>query len=48
MIELGNTKIVAIATPGHTPGAMSYFFEVTDGIEVYRAALHGGAGPNIL
>lgn len=48
IIELGNVKIRAVATPGHTPGAMSYFFDVTDGKEVYRAGLHGGMGINTL
>lgn len=47
-ITLGNTEITAVATPGHTPGAMSYFFDVTDGVEVYRAALHGGMGFNTM
>lgn len=47
-IELGSTKITAVATPGHTPGAMSYFFDVTDGISTFRAALHGGMGINTL
>lgn len=47
-LTLGNTTITSIATPGHTPGAMSYFFTVTDGIERYRAGLHGGAGLNTL
>ena len=27
-ISLGNTTLKAVATPGHTPGAMSYLFEV--------------------
>ncbi|MBE6704812.1 MAG: MBL fold metallo-hydrolase [Ruminococcaceae bacterium] len=47
-ITLGNTEITAVATPGHTPGAMSYFFDVTDGKETYRAALHGGMGTNTM
>ena len=47
-IELGNTKIKAVATPGHTPGAMSYFFDVTDGKRIFRAGLHGGMGINTL
>lgn len=47
-IELGDTKIRAVATPGHTPGAMSYFFSVTDGVSSYIAALHGGMGINTL
>ena len=45
---LGNTTVRAVATPGHTPGAMSYFFEVTDGKESFIAGLHGGMGINSL
>ena len=48
VIELGNTRIAAVATPGHTPGAMSYFFDVTDGKRTFRAGLHGGMGMNTL
>ncbi|MBO5837627.1 MAG: MBL fold metallo-hydrolase [Oscillospiraceae bacterium] len=47
-ICLGNTEITCVATPGHTPGAMSYFFDVTDGTETFRAGLHGGMGINTL
>ena len=36
-ITLGNTTVKAVATPGHTEGAMSYFFDVTDGEETFRA-----------
>lgn len=45
-ITRGNTEIRAVATPGHTAGAMSYFFDITDGKRVLRAGLHGGAGFN--
>ena len=48
IIELGNTKIKAVATPGHSPGVMSYFFDVTDGTRTVRAGLHGGMGINTL
>ena len=48
VIELGKTRIKAVATPGHTPGAMSYFFDVKDGNESFRAGLHGGMGINTL
>lgn len=48
VITLGGTSIRAVATPGHTPGAMSYFFNVTDGRETFRAGLHGGMGINTL
>ena len=47
-LTLGNATVTAVATPGHTPGAMSYFFDVTDGCETFRAGLHGGMGINTL
>lgn len=47
-IVLGNTTVRAMATPGHTPGAMSYYFDVTDGEKIYRAGLHGGMGINTM
>ncbi len=47
-ITLGNTEITAKATPGHTPGCMSYFFNVTDGERTFRAGLHGGMGINTM
>lgn len=43
---LGNTTVCASAMPGHTPGAMTYYFNVTDGDRIYKAALHGGSGMN--
>lgn len=48
IIELGNVRIKAVATPGHTAGAMSYFFDVCDGSECFRAGLHAGIGLNTL
>lgn len=48
IIKLGNVEIKAVATPGHTPGTMSYFFNVTDGEHTFRAGLHGGTGLNTL
>lgn len=48
VITLGGTTVRAVATPGHTPGAMSYFFDVTDGRETFHAGLHGGMGINTL
>lgn len=47
-ITLGNTEVLCRATPGHTPGAMSYFFTVSDGDETYRCGLHGGMGINTM
>lgn len=45
-VTLGNTTVRGVATPGHTDGTMSYFFNVTDGDQTYRAAMHGGVGMN--
>lgn len=45
-ISLGNTTIKAVATPGHTPGAMSYLFNVDCCDRTLTAGLHGGAGLN--
>ena len=48
IISLGNTNILCVATPGHTDGTMSFFFDVTDGEKTYRAGMFGGAGTNTL
>lgn len=48
IITLGNTEIKCIATPGHTPGAMSYIFSACDGTDTYRVGLHGGMGINTM
>ena len=47
-LTIGNTTVTCMATPGHTPGALSYFFPVTDGVKTYRACLHGGMGINTM
>lgn len=47
-VTLGNTAIRCVATPGHTDGTMSFFFDVTDGEKTYRAGMFGGAGVNTL
>ena len=46
VIELGNTSILCKDAPGHTPGTKAFFFDVTDGTIVLRAAMHGGVGVN--
>lgn len=46
--EIGGVKIYAVATPGHTEGAMSYFFPVTKDGKTYLAGLHGGMGINTM
>ena len=48
IITLGNTEIKCIATPGHTPGAMSYIFSACDGTDTYKVGLHGGMGINTM
>jgi len=48
VFELGNTKIRCVNTPGHTPGVISFFFNVTDGVKTYTAGMFGGAGMNSL
>ena len=47
-IKLGNTVIKCVHTPGHTDGTISFFFDVSDGKNVFRAGMHGGAGTNTL
>ena len=48
MIGLGNISIRCAAIPGHTPGAMSYFFDMESGGKAYRVGTHGGPGLNTL
>jgi len=45
-IQLGNAEILCKSAPGHTPGTMAFFFDVTDGTQTLRAAMHGGVGRN--
>ena len=48
VVELGNTCIRCMETPGHTDGTMSFFFDVTENGKTYRAGMFGGAGTNTL
>ena len=48
IIELGNTKILCMDAPGHTPGTKAFFFDVTDGKKTLKAAMHGGVGMNAM
>lgn len=48
VFELGNTKIRCILTPGHTPGVLTFFFDVTYEGKTYLAGLFGGAGINAM
>ena len=48
VITIGDVPIRCVACPGHTPGAMSFFFPVTEDGQTYTVAIHGGAGLNTL
>ena len=48
VISLGNTDILCLATPGHTEGTYSFFFDVHENGMTYRAGMFGGAGTNQL
>ena len=45
-LSLGDTTIEVYATPGHTPGALSFAFPVSDHGQPHRALLWGGFGIN--
>lgn len=44
VIRLGSTEILCLWTPGHTVGTASFFFDVTENGQTYRAGMFGGAG----
>lgn len=48
VLELGNTKITFLETPGHTKGTVSFFFDVEEAGKTYRAGMFGGAGANTM
>jgi metallo-beta-lactamase class B len=45
-ITLGETSVEVIATPGHTPGTLSYLFPVKDGGDTLTVAYSGGTAFN--
>ncbi len=47
-MELGDTKIEFMETPGHTEGTVSFFFKTREGDKEYRVGMFGGAGANTL
>lgn len=47
-LQLGNTTIEILETPGHTEGCISPFFTVTENGKTYRVGMFGGAGANTL
>ena len=47
-VKLGDAAIECVHTPGHTPGTMSWFFDVREKGKSYRVGAHGGPGLNTL
>jgi metallo-beta-lactamase class B len=45
-LKLGDTTLDIIATPGHTPGTLSYVFPVKDGGRTLMVAYPGGTAFN--
>ncbi len=43
-IKIGNTYVQAVATPGHSPGCLSYIFPVFENGEKHMAGVMGGRG----
>ena len=44
VLEFGDTKIMCVLTPGHTPGCMSFIINVTDCGIPHKVLLWGGTG----
>lgn len=44
IIKLGNTGIKCVLSPGHSPGTMSFFFNVEDNSKIYKVGYFGGTG----
>ena len=47
-IALGDTVVSCLATPGHTEGTFSFFFDLVENGMTYRAGMFGGSGVNQL
>jgi len=47
-ISMGNATIECLRVPGHTPGSMAYFVEITDKGTIHTVGIHGGPGLNTL
>lgn len=43
-IKYGDARIQIVATPGHSPGCLSFIFRVTDNGEEHMAGIMGGMG----
>ncbi len=47
-IRLGNVRVRAVLTPGHTAGTMSFFFDTIEDGQKLTCGIFGGAGFNTL
>lgn len=48
VLTLGTVSIRCVATPGHSEGVMSFFFDIKEEKEVYHVGYFGGMGFNTL
>jgi len=48
VVRVGDVAFTCVAIPGHTPGSISFFFDVTEKSKTYRVGIHGGPGLNTL
>lgn len=48
VVRIGETAFECVAIPGHTPGSISYFFEIREKGTTHRVGIHGGPGLNTL
>ena len=46
VFELGNIRIEMLGTPGHTPGTISFFFDMPHKGRSLTIGMHGGVGTN--
>lgn len=44
IIQLGDTRIRCVSTPGHTVGVMSHFWTIQEGPDLRHIGIYGGAG----
>ena len=42
-VTLGDTRVMPVFIPGHTPGSMGFIFQVKDGRQTHVAGLFGGS-----
>ncbi|MCD8363314.1 MAG: MBL fold metallo-hydrolase [Lachnospiraceae bacterium] len=47
-LDFGGLKVKCVATPGHTDGVMSFFFDTEEDGKMYRVGTYGGTGFNTL